>query len=65
MRHDDDVIFYDTICNHITNLLKEAKKGDIKLLMVINVIVSGTKSIQNMDGIEPEINEKILNILDD
>ena len=31
----NDVIFYDTIYNPpLTNLLKEAKKGDIKLLMV-------------------------------
>ena len=63
----NDVIFYDTIYNPpLTNLLKEAKKRGHKIINgKLMLLFQAQKAFKIWTGIEPEINEKFLNILDD
>ena len=63
----NNVIFYDTIYNPpLTNLLKEAKKKGHKIINgKLMLLFQAQKAFKIWTGIEPEINEKFLNILDD
>ena len=61
------IIFYDTIYNPpLTNLLKEAKNKGHKIINgKLMLLFQAQKAFKIWTGIEPEINEKFLNILDD